>query len=346
MHTNVYSSSLIDLSELICTPAIFYKLLTNVGPTLRILRWRGLILKLGNIIERVAESCSQLQELQVRSCFVSEKQYDETGALDVRGGYLPKSFFDQMSAAKPLSINRLTLSGIHELSMAQLARILCRSPKLIDLELENCILDIVPVTYVLSYSCPVLESLRYSRHRYAQKATFAPLMKHVMPGRRRSWRELTVAKAPTATDGLIQTLLHKTDLRRLERIDLTGNTGLSDQALQGVLINKLLHLRTLCLGGCTGLSERMVLDILKASPQLLHADFSGMAMVTDAVVEQLTQCTKLRTLNLEGCTSISNQSARRLVDVLHNTLNDVNVNYASISVETVGYIMSKVKLAI
>ncbi|KAI8141945.1 hypothetical protein BJV82DRAFT_616541 [Fennellomyces sp. T-0311] len=337
----------LDLSELICTPAIFYKLLTNVGSTLRVLRWRGLVLKLGNIIDRVAESCIQLQQLQVRSCFVSEKPYDETSALDnPRGGYLPKSFFDQVSALKPLSIRRLALSGIHELTMTQLARILCRSPNLIDLELENCILDIVPVASVLGYSCPMLQSLRYSRHRYAQHAAVLPLMKHVMTEwRQRSWRHLVITKAPTTTNALVQALLHRADLTRLERIDLTGNTGLSDEALQGVVINKWMHLRTLRLAGCTGFTEQTLLDVVKACPMVLHIDLSGIPTVTDAVVDLIAkECKQLQTLNLDECISISDQPVRRLVTALGDTLDELHVNNASISVETAGYIMSKIKL--
>ncbi|KAI9490142.1 hypothetical protein BDB00DRAFT_839199 [Zychaea mexicana] len=397
-HTSLRLQEL-DLSEVVCTPSLFYDLLAHVGPSLRVLRWRGLILKLGKIIDCVAESCVQLKHLEVRSCFVSDTPFDSetrsSSLLDHSSGYFPRSFFDKISALKPLSIDTLDLGGIHELTMVQLARILHRSPKIVNLTLENCILDIVSVANVLFHSCPLLQRLRYSRHRYAQQheaeggeddvgnssnmmswslasstsittaggrgARHLPLTamarKHVGKASsvvgKRSWREITLAKAQTTTDAVIQRFIGQSDLTRLERLDLTGNTNLSDKALQGVFTltknTNLMHLRTLCLGGCTGFTEQQtLLNILKAGPMLTHIDVAESPAVTDMVLDQITDGSNaaLHTVCIAGCRSITDAAVRRLVDVRRDTLVKLDANRASISVETSGYIMCKLKLSI
>ena len=386
-----------------------------MGPSLKVLRWRGLILKLGNIIDYVAESCMQLKHLEVRQCFVSDKSYEETTrpVMDMtpsNGGpgyyyhYFSKSFLDNIvSTSKPLMIKSLTLAGIHELTMTKLAQILHRCPKLTQLSLENCILDIIPVTSILFHSCPMLERLCYSRHRYVQQyhqrqeeinstgwiATPPPsssstttttrssrtrrslllspltnnrMNKHVSNSNfertvvgKRVWKELAIVKAPTATDGMLQRLLYRADLTQLERIDLTGSSNLSDKAIKDILNNNnnnnqstsFMHLRKLCLGGCTRITkEQTLLDLLKACPKVTHIDFSEISAVTDKVVDQITdECQSLlHTVSITGCQSITDESIKRLVDKRKNTLVKLEVTRASISIETNGYIMCKLKL--
>ncbi|KAI7853841.1 hypothetical protein BDC45DRAFT_510256 [Circinella umbellata] len=403
-HKNLRLQEL-DLSEVVCTPSLFYNLLTSMGPTLKVLKWRGLILKLGNIIDYVAESCMQLKHLEVRQCFVSDKSYEETTRpmMDITSShgpgyyyhYFSKSFLDNIvSTTKPLMIESLTLAGIHELTMTKLAHILHRCPKLTQLSLENCILDIVPVTSILFHSCPMLERLRYSRHRYVQQyhqpqheemnstswiasstttgnrtrrsLLLSPLTnnqmnKHVIPSNieytvvgKRVWKELAMVKAPTATDAMLQRLLYRADLTQLERIDFTGNSNFSDKALEEILNHNnhhrsplFLNLRKLCLGGCTRIvKEQTLLDLLKACPQLTHIDFSEISAVTDKVVDQITHGSSslLHAVHFTGCQSITDASIKRLVDKRKNTLVKLEVSRASISIETNGYVMSKLKL--
>ncbi|KAG2226942.1 hypothetical protein INT45_010221 [Circinella minor] len=374
-----------------------------MGPTLKVLRWRGLILKLGNIMDHVAESCIQLKHLEVRQCFVSDKSYEETTRpmMDITSShgpgyyyhYFSKSFLDNIvSTSKPLMIESLTLAGIHELTMTKLAHILHRCPKLTQLSLENCILDIVPVTSILFHSCPMLERVCYSRHRYVQQYhqphheemnstswiasssrnrtrrslllspfTNNQMNKHVSNNSseytvvgKRVWKEIAMVKAPTATDAMLQRLLYRADLTQLERIDFTGNSNFSDKALEEILNHHhrqspplFLHLRKLCLGGCTRIiKEQTLLNLLKACPQLIHIDFSELSAVTDKVVDQITNgCSSLlHTVKFTGCQSITDDSIKRLVDIRKNTLVQLEVTRASISIETNGYVMCKLKL--
>ncbi|SAM02332.1 hypothetical protein [Absidia glauca] len=163
---------------------LFRQVIISAGRALRILRLGSSNFKLDNIILLASESCAGLEILDLNDCFVSVGNYpslvptspslqpsDDSGflqRLEHFGGLFSDTYIDSIALLPPLALRQLRLSGIHGLTATHLAAILLRCPDLIELTLENCMVNIIPVINILCYSCPRLEQLHYHRNNFGK----------------------------------------------------------------------------------------------------------------------------------------------------------------------------------
>lgn len=109
-------------------------------------------------------------------CYTSTGNYSRSLQLDNTAIYRLEQFGESFTDAymeyvdqlPVLPIRYLYLSTIHGLSTIHLATILFRCPYLIHLELDRCLINLIPIINILRFSCPQLEILSYHRNRYTQ----------------------------------------------------------------------------------------------------------------------------------------------------------------------------------
>ncbi|CAO3649089.1 unnamed protein product [Cunninghamella echinulata] len=177
---NCHQLHTLDLSSLQCTTELsfilFRQLLSSAGKTLKKVRIGSSGFKLNGIIEQIAIHCTQLEVLDVYDCFTSMGTYSTPLQLDQNalyrleqfGEFFSEAFMEYIDQLPILPIRYLNLSSIHGLTTIHLATILLRCPYLIHLELNRCLVNLIPIINILRFSCPQLEVLSYHRNRFTQ----------------------------------------------------------------------------------------------------------------------------------------------------------------------------------
>lgn len=337
---------------MICKPSLFYDLLRRAGPTLRCLRWNGLILKLNDIFDSAAESCPHLEELDVSYCFTSRKgRFEPQHFLESYGKDLPKELMD-VKKQRPLYIKRLRLTSIHEMIGPELVHMLLRTPNLTHLELEYCLVSFIPIANMLQHCCPRLQHLIYKRHRYArQYQDVIPHSQPSIPMPPRRWRVIELNKSVSVTDTIMRDMTIRADLSSLERLELDSNTHITDKSLFAILhrlgdtssTSLLSNLHTLNLGNCVALSEEGLLQFLAACPMLRHVNLTRLSAVTDAVLDTLSRMDKLQTLDITCCTHITDQGIIQLVKKRQGSLQQIHLTHSNISPAALSFVFRTLK---
>ncbi|KAI9305216.1 hypothetical protein BJ944DRAFT_265578 [Cunninghamella echinulata] len=177
---NCHQLHTLDLSSLQCTTEfsfiLFRQLLSSAGKTLKKVRIGSSGFKLNGIIEQISIHCTQLETLEVYDCFTSMGTYSTPLQLDQNalyrleqfGEFFSEAFMEYIDQLPILPIRYLYLSSIHGLTTIHLATILLRCPYLIHLELNRCLVNLIPIINILRFSCPQLEVLSYHRNRFTQ----------------------------------------------------------------------------------------------------------------------------------------------------------------------------------
>ncbi|KAI7863942.1 hypothetical protein BDF14DRAFT_1884676 [Spinellus fusiger] len=322
---HVHSLHSLDLNEVTCTPTLLFSLL-NSATQLQVLRWGGLSVKLNAILQQVTQ-CRHLRSLDVHDCFAGEDVFQ-------RG--LPSMATPSLSL--PLTLQSLSLSGIHGLTAERLAAILHQCPRLEQLELQRSLVD-VSILNLLNDCCPLLTRVIYRRHRYFEPPTHQPL-----PSARKrttlktlvKTRELALTEAWGLTDALLHSLLHPPTLHLL---CLEGNPQLSDTALD---FSSFPLLHTLNLRNCHGITEAGLLRVLKGAPRLRALDLSGLSAVTEAVLRQLCGL-PLVSLHLSNCSQVTDTGIVAVLDALHPQLQCLVLENTPLAATTLNYSMCKIK---
>ncbi|KAI9010844.1 hypothetical protein CLU79DRAFT_772919 [Phycomyces nitens] len=248
--------------------------------------------------------------------------------------------------------------------------LLQRCPSLTRLELQRSLLGISHVLSVLRYCCPLLQDLVYQSNRYYepsrdlddQASPDSPVLEatdlvHIPPSLsilspapeeeskikpHGSLRQVCLRKANGLTDEMVDMVLSRPS--DLEILDLYSAAEISDKALRQIVTHEPLStLRKLCLHGCTGLSEQMLLSLLKRAPNLVDVDLSGLATVTDNILAYINGIKSLERIDLSECSAISDRPVRVLVDKHHNHLKELNLKGSSVSLDTLVYSVCKIK---
>lgn len=342
---------------MLCKPSLFYDLLRRAGPTLRCLRWNGLILKLNDIFDTAADSCPHLEELDVSYCFTSRKgRFEPSRFLESYGKDLPKELMDDKKQQRPLYIKRLRLTSIHEMIGPELIHMLLRTPHLTHLELEYCLVSFIPIANMLQHCCPRLQHLVYKRHRYArQYQDVIPHSQPSIPMPPRRWRVIELNKSLSVTDTIMRDMIIRADLSLLERLELDSNTYITDKSLF-VILQRLHHdtasssssstlsnLHTLNLGHCTALTEQGLLRFLVACPMLRHVNLTRLSAVTDAVLDTLSQMEKLQTLDITFCSHVTDQGIIQLVKQRQDSLQQIHLTHSNVSPAALSFVFRTLK---
>ncbi|KAI9317130.1 hypothetical protein BX666DRAFT_1942434 [Dichotomocladium elegans] len=334
----------LDFQDLWCEKHTFFDLLKCAGPTLRVLRWNGMLLRLGDILTRIADFCPRLVELDVSYCLSSSiTTSDIAGPLESYASSLPENIVKDALQLPSLPIRVLRFSGIYEMTAAHLAFILPRVPNLIQLCLEHCIVSFVPVANIIRHCCPLLERITYHRHRHA-KQPIVPLKTSSIPMVARTWRQIRLSNAVVVSDTIFQDMIARCDLHKLDMLDLSGNAHLTDQALISLTRSAVSfpHLSHLSLADCTGITEKGLLKLLAVSPNLENINLAGVTTVTDYVLDMMPVRT-LYTIDLRRCCCMTASGVMGFVDRRQATLKRLYLSQDLVSPETLGYVMRKIK---
>lgn len=246
------------------------------GKTLRILRLGCGGFRPNNIIDLVATSCLELEILDLRSSLPlkdDHRYYDATSLeqLERYGGHLPSVLWDYATDLPTLPIRRLVLSDHHGLTPLHLAVMLIRSPRLLDLTLLNCSINITPVINLLPYTH--LERLHYydshstSTIDHPPSPRMAPtpatialrITVDTMPatyqhgGIRNAarddavntmahcfWKTIMLKQTRILTDDVLYSLLAASS-HTIEKLDLQGNPQLTDSSLTTIIQHRRYH---------------------------------------------------------------------------------------------------------
>ncbi|GAN04387.1 hypothetical protein MAM1_0062d03847 [Mucor ambiguus] len=344
------------ISDMICTPALFFNALEYIGSTLDTFHWGGVSLRLNDLIDALSKMCIQLKHLIVHDCFTSlhdaRLHNGATYRLENFGDKFPTSFTKTIENLSLLPhIESLELTGIHGLTASHLASIVIRCPNMRKIVLKRCLVNIIPVLNILQAYCPKLQHLEYERNRYCQQFD----QYSAAPGRQANekmhdplfnkphypWKHVKIHLTHLLTDNVIKNLLHGS-ASTLETLDLWGNIIISDQGLLNDTPMK--NLKSLLLRECYSLTSKGVSTLLSQSPQLEHVNLSHLAIIDDDVLCHLASCQKLQTLDLSYANlTVSDETFRHFIDQRLHSLKSLALDYTNISKELLCYSMMKLK---
>lgn len=353
---HVSHTSLLVISDMICTPALFFNALEYIGSTLNTLHWGGVSVRLNDIIDTLPKMCTQLKHLTVQDCFTSlhdaRLHNGATYRLENFGDRFPAAFIKTIEDLSLLPyIESLELTGIHGLTASHLASIVIRCPNMRKLVLNRCLVNIIPVFNVLQTCCPKLQYFEYERNRYCQQFDQHQSSPNRQPSEKiyeplfckphYPWKHVKIHMTHMLTDSVIKNFLHGST-SALETLDLRGNTLISDQ---GLLENvPMKSLKSLQLRECYSLTSKGLSTLLLQSPLLEHVNLSHLATVDDDVLRQLANCQKLQTLDLSYANlNVTDETFRCFIDQRSHTLKTLALDYSSISKELLCYSMMKLK---
>ncbi|KAL9548709.1 hypothetical protein MBANPS3_005562 [Mucor bainieri] len=355
-----YRLKTLIISDMICTPALFFNALEYIGSTLGTLHWGGVSLRLNDIIDTLPKMCTQLKHLAVRDCFTSlhdaRLHNGATYRLEHFGDRFPTAFTRAIETLSLLPhIESLELTGIHGLTASHFASIVIRCPNMTKLVLNRCLVNIIPVLNILHAYCPKLQYLEYERNRYCQQADqyqAAPTSRQPHEKMRSPlfckphypWRHVKIHLTHLLTDNIIKHFLHGST-STLETLDLRGNTIISDQGLISDDTAPMKNLKSLLLRECYSLTSKGVSTLLSQSPLLEHVNLSHLAIIDDDVLCHLASCQNLQTLDLSYANlTISDKMFRYFIDQRLHSLKSLALDYTNISNELLCYSMMKLKI--
>ncbi|KAI8343690.1 hypothetical protein BC941DRAFT_412036 [Chlamydoabsidia padenii] len=171
----------LDLTYIQCTSQQCWNLICQLmrlaGKTLRVLRLCCGSFRLNSIVDLLSTTCLRLEILDLHNCFPlkDDRPYHNVTTLEHLeqfGGRLPSHLLDHAAGLHILPIQRLVLSDLYGLTSLQLAILLLRCPRLMDLSLLHCSVNIIPAINLLRYSN--VEGFHYYRNNQSMVTNLAP----------------------------------------------------------------------------------------------------------------------------------------------------------------------------
>lgn len=273
--------------------------------------------------------------------------------LERFGGLFSDNYIDSIALLPPLPIRQLRLSGIHRLTAAHLAAILLRCPNLIELTLENCMVNIIPVINILCYSCPCLEQLHYHRNNFGilpiTDSSLSPIPPF-SPRWQRRWqrfqssietttetmtarnRQLTSNVATDSISGTqhnhdqstplsasysntYSTYRNDKDRSFWKQLSLKQTRSLTDDLLHFILVDSYHTVEYLDLKGNTQLGDNCIYNMIHKGRGHRHQENRGRRQwALPAMVEcSFASCLKITELGL--CSFVENTPSLRRLDL-------------------------------
>ncbi|KAI9485940.1 MAG: hypothetical protein EXX96DRAFT_547082 [Benjaminiella poitrasii] len=353
------------LSDMICTPTLFLNTLEHIGSNLNSFEWKGVSIRLNDIIDNIPKFCPKLKSLKVHECFVSlYESYIQNNflyQLERYGETFPFSFINSIQARPSfLHLESLELSGIYSFTSSHLASILFRCRNLKRLTLKKCLVSIIPVLNILRYSCPQLQYLYYDRNQYSsQQLDMVDGDGHeviIAPQKTQEsffsnkvqypWIDLSIQFTNMLmNDDILQDVLHESRAS-LQVLNLRGNKLITDQSFS-LDTSSMCNLKCLCLRECFGITSKGLVSILSGSPLLEHIDVSCLSVIDDDVLQALGSCDYLQTLNLSHAyLRVSDAGFREFINKRTCTLKRLDLEFSNISKELLCFSMKKIKRGI
>ncbi|KAG2237286.1 hypothetical protein INT48_009019 [Thamnidium elegans] len=349
------------ISDILCTPGLFFNVLEYIGSSLKKLQWGGVSIRLNDIIYNLPKISTQLTHLTVHDCFTSLHDVQlQTGALhrlEYFGETFPPPFLQSIQSLPKLNyIQYLKLESIHGLTACHLANVLVRCPALVKLSLIRCLVNIIPVFNILRITCPKLRYFEYERNRYCQqfdvfqhteerrlanRAIVQQLGKQKNMMIKNEWVHVEIRLTNMLTDSMVQNILYLRD--GLEVLDLSGNMLLSDIALTK---QPLKALRILCLKECYGITFKGLECIIRQSPLLEEIDLSCLSVINNDILYALAKCARLRKVNFSYCklSRVSSDAIKYFIDQRKETLQQCILDYTVyVSTDVLMYTIKNLK---
>lgn len=330
-----------DVSEVVCTPALFFRLLDDAGSTLKSLRWGGLSLRLDALVNHVSVACQRLEHLAVYDCFASVLPKVDSIQAELM-------YHKSHPTARLASLKSLSLCNIHNLEFRHLFSLLSRSPRLERLHLQHSMVNIEGILLVLRLGFPSMKHLEFTRHRNARPHQIS-VPRTLLDGRltetQQPWQTFSVKGFSALTDSTLQWALASSHAS-LERLELNYNTVITGAALATFASHPKPKLHTLALAGCCLLPTTCLRAIIATSPQLLDVDLSNLLTVDDSVLDQLAvSCPRLKRLDVSKCVHVTDQGVQSVLDSpVRDSLIEFILKGTSTSMSMIGKVMQTMAL--
>ncbi|KAI8080777.1 uncharacterized protein B0P05DRAFT_586648 [Gilbertella persicaria] len=332
------------LTDVICTPTLFFHALEYIGSVLHKLEWTGSSVQLNDLIKILPKTSQQLKHLAIKNCFTA---YCESGPsfedLEAYGETLPSSFVSGGNSFHAL--DSLELSSIHGLKTTHLAHILSQCSHISRLVLDHCLVDIVPVINMIRTTCPCLTQFCYARNQLCQQydAMYRPRRQQRQQRQFHDhlpWTELRIHFTSAFTNPMLQDILFDS-AATLNVLDLYGSAFISDNAFGD---QRLTGLKELSLGECYSLSTRCIVQLIDQNPLLEKVNLSGLTAIHDIVLVSLSCCEYLHTLNLSNChLNVTHEAYKQFIDRRRHSLRQIDLQDSILSKDLLLYTMIKLK---
>ncbi|KAI8331910.1 hypothetical protein BC941DRAFT_437882 [Chlamydoabsidia padenii] len=169
------------------------------------------------------------------------------------------------------------------------------------------------------------------------------------------WKQLSLKQTRSLTDDFLHFILEGS-FQKVERLDLTGNTQLTDNCIfnmiqqpQNKSCTALPNLVECSFANCANITELGLCLFIEHTPQLRQLDLSGLSGVTDVVLSSLAlHCPLLSKLYLCRCRSITDAGIRCFIDNIRpcdkapkvrRILQELDLTKTNISVDCLAYVM-------
>ncbi|ORZ01796.1 hypothetical protein BCR43DRAFT_522571 [Syncephalastrum racemosum] len=296
----------LDVSEVVCTPALFLRLLDDAGSTLKSLRWGGLSLRLDALVNHISVACKQLEQLTVHDCFASVLPKVDSIQAEL-------AYHKSNPNARLVSLKSLSLLNIHSLEFRHLFSLLSRSPRLERLHLQHSMVNIESILLVLRLGFPSMKHLEFTRHQNA-RPHHVSIPRSLAAGRltetQQPWQTFSVKGFSALTDSTVQWTLARSHAS-LERLELNYNTVITSHALATLASRPKPKLHTLSLAGCFLLSTSCLRAMIATSPNVQDVDLSNLLTVDDSVLSQLAaSCPRLKRLDVSKCVHVTDKGVQ------------------------------------
>lgn len=295
------------------TPVVFFNALEHVGTQLQTLEWGGVSIWLNDLMENVPKVCARLRHLVVYDCFTSLYNKDQ--------------FF------VPLKLNylkSLKLSNIHGLKTSYLAHILSQCSNLKHLSLRKSNIDVTAIMGVFRTTpLPKLKCFDFEKNVFSQTDMQKMTTDTQKSTNKNTLKELTIQSDNTLENSDLQYMLDGAQ-GSLEVLDLRGSVLISDT---GLLLNQQYsRLETLCLKECFEITSQGLLTLLSFSPLLKSIDLSYLSIVNDDVLEELSEKSQIRHIDMTHCKkTYTEKRIRSLVHKRRDSLQKIKLTHCSLN---------------
>lgn len=233
---------------------------------------------------------------------------------------------DSMNAIAPLIgpyVRSLSLSHCFHLTDTGIVTLAEHAPHLEALDLNSCWQMTNKSLRVLGASCPHLTKLDISNCRKVSDAGLCDFLARSGDG----LTDLALSYCKNITDRGMQAIaVHGAST--LTSLNIQRCTKISDDAFMAwsLRAQPLLALKTLILTDCSFLTDRAVLCLVKAAPNLEHLGLSFCCSLSDSAVEILANLKHLTSLDVSFCgAAVSDASIKKLLKERAETLTALSI---------------------
>ncbi|KAG8908166.1 SCF ubiquitin ligase complex subunit [Tulasnella sp. 403] len=217
-------------------------------------------------------------------------------------------------ATQCTNLRRIKLSGLEAITDVPVTALAKHCPMLLELDLQNCLLVTDKAIRELWTNSMYLRELRLANVvNLTDRAFPAAPPSHTNESALHN-ANLALGLPPSLrpNPNALQPLYLSRPFDHLRMLDLTGCANLTDEALEGIVVN-CPKIRNLVLAKCGNLTDEAVGSICKLGRHLHYLHLGHVSNITDRAVTRLARaCTRLRYIDLACCPLLTDMSVFEL----------------------------------